>query len=103
MDDAISCRRLVELVDDRNVTRQTAEVSRNLRQALKPEVISDPAMLRSPLKSPTVRALGVTVATFAVLGGASMVITGGVSTVVRFGLKQHRVSEWCNVQHCLAC
>ena len=50
-------------------------------------------MLRSPLKSPTVRALGVTLTTFAVLGGASMVVTSGVTAVVRFGLRQHRVGQ----------
>lgn len=48
-------------------------------------------MLKSPFKSPTVRALGVTVTTFAVLGGASVVVTSGVTTVVRFGLKLQRV------------
>lgn len=50
-------------------------------------------MLKSPLKSPTVRALGVTVTTFAVLGGASMAVTSGITTVVRFGLKQQRVRQ----------
>ena len=57
-------------------------------------------MLRSPFKSPTVRALGVTVTTFAVLGGASMIVTSGITTVVRFGLKQQRVSQRSCVKLC---
>ena len=48
-------------------------------------------MFRSPLQSPAVRALGVTLMTFAALGGATMAVSTGTLTVVRIGLKQHRV------------
>ena len=48
-------------------------------------------MLRSPLRSPTVRALGVTLTTFAALGGVTMLVTTGATTAVRYGLKRHRV------------
>ncbi len=48
-------------------------------------------MFGSPLQSPAVRALGVTVMTFAALGGATMAVSTGALTVVRIGLRQHRV------------
>jgi len=51
-------------------------------------------MFRSPLQSPAVRALGVTVMTFAALGGATMAVSTGAMTVVRIGLRQHRVCTW---------
>ena len=55
-------------------------------------------MFRSPFRSPAVRALGTTVATFAAVGGATMAISSGALTVVRLGLKQHKVTYISELQ-----